>query len=232
MSFAIFDTYADRYDRWFEKNKVIAENELRLLRRFIRSKPVLEIGVGTGFFASKLGVDVGIDPSISMLSKARRRGLDVVQGFGERLPFRSRCFSTVLLVTTLCFLEEPETVLRESVRVLRSGGGIVVCIVPRDSSWGKHYAELGKRGHVFYSIARFYTVAEIDAMLGSLGLRRSRALGVLRFKPWEKPVPEEPVEWIEGLDLGFVCLEYSLDLGSTNNFGEYSYQQYESRYNE
>ena len=208
MSFSIFDEHADRYDLWYERNRVVAENELRLVSRFVRSKPVLEIGVGTGFFASKLGVDIGIDPALSMIVKARSRGVDVVQALGEYLPIRSRSISTVLLIVTLCFLEDAVAVLKEVARVLKPDGSVVACIVPKDSSWGAYYAELGKQGHVFYSRARFYTVNEVDELFKVFSMRRSRALGILRFKPWDNPLPEEPIEWAEGLDLGFVCLEY------------------------
>lgn len=208
MSFSIFDEYADRYDAWYNRNRVIAENELRLIRKFVHSRPILEVGVGTGFFASKLGVDIGIDPALSMLVKAHSRSVDVIQAFGEHLPIRSKCISVVLLIATLCFLENPSAVVKEVVRVLRPSGSVIVCIVPKDSSWGMYYSELGKRGHVFYSRARLYTVDEVDRLFKVFGMRRSKALGILRFKPWNHPVLEEPIEWFKGLDLGFVCLKY------------------------
>lgn len=143
-----------------------------------------------------------------MLLKAHRRGVDVVQAFGEYLPLRSKCISTVFLIVTLCFLENPLMVLKEVARVLREDGKVIVCIVPRDSSWGKYYLELGRKGHVFYSKAKFYTVDEVDKLFKSVGMYRSKALGILRLKPWEDPVYEQPMEWSRDTDLGFVCLEY------------------------
>ncbi len=208
MSFKIFDLYAERYDDWFRRNRIVVENELKLLRRIGIDKPCLELGVGTGFFASLLGVDVGLDPSINVLRIARGRGIDVVQGFGELLPFKSSCFKTVLLIVTLCFLENPEAVATESIRVLVRGGKLVSCIVPGDSSWGKYYRKLGAEGHAFYSRARFFTVEEMNKLFEGVGLEILGAWGTLSFPPWETPRAEEPVEWVKGLDLGFVCVEY------------------------
>ena len=86
----------------------------------------------------------------------------------------------------------------------KRGGDVVACIVPRDSSWGRKYVEEAKRGHVFYSRARFYTVAEVYDMMEKAGLRIVEAKGVLGFKPWERPYPEEPSNDIIGK--GFVCI--------------------------
>jgi len=48
----------------------------------------LEVGVGTGRLASKLGVGVGLDPSRNMLELSRRRDIMAVQGVAEKLPFQ------------------------------------------------------------------------------------------------------------------------------------------------
>ena len=92
----VFDRFWRRYDEWYQRNRVIAELELSVVKQLIKRKPVLEVGVGTGFFASKLGFEYGIDPSINMLRVARGRGIEVVQGVGEYLPFRDNSFKTML----------------------------------------------------------------------------------------------------------------------------------------
>ena len=209
MSFRVFDLYAERYDSWFEKNWVVAGNELMVLRQFCIERISLEVGVGSGFFASRLGVNFGVDASWSMLRIAKIRGVDVVQALGEMLPFRDKCFRTILIIVTLCFLEDPEKVLQECVRVLKENGKIIVCIIPRDSSWGKHYTELGRKGHVFYSRARLYTVTEVSKLLAKHNFIPTKALGTLTFKPNEEPRLEEPTQYTENKDLGFVCIEYT-----------------------
>jgi ubiquinone/menaquinone biosynthesis C-methylase UbiE len=63
----------------------------------------VEIGVGTGRFASALGVPLGVEPSESMRRIARKRGIEVISGKAEALPFRDGCLDYVLMVT-VCLL--------------------------------------------------------------------------------------------------------------------------------
>ena len=204
----IFDTYADRYDSWYSRNRIIAENEVHLLKSIGIEHPCIEVGVGTGFFAKSIGIDIGLEPSLSMALKAWKRGVDVVIGFGELIPIKSNSMSMVFMIVTLCFLEKPIDVVKECIRILKRGGRLVSCIIPRDSSWGKYYQELGEKGHPLYSIAKLYTVDEMNMLFEGLGLNRVRALGTLSFKPWEEPRYEDPIEWNRDRDLGFVCVEY------------------------
>lgn len=200
-----FERYYSEYDNWFYKNKITAENELRLIRKFDIKYPSLEVGVGTGYFSSQLKVDIGIDPSYSMLLKAYKRGIDSVVGVGESMPFRDEVFRTILLIVTICFLSDPTSVLREIYRVLIKGGNLITCIVPRDSSWGKYYLELSKKGHRFYKYAHFYRVDELNRILKSIGFKKKRSLGILSYSPFEEPFREEPSENI--FNMGFVCIE-------------------------
>ena len=58
----------------------IAENEVKLIESFNYIKLIVEVGVGTGFFASRIGVDAGIDPSIRMLEYAVKRKVEMICG--------------------------------------------------------------------------------------------------------------------------------------------------------
>jgi hypothetical protein len=64
-----FDRYTYRYDKWFEDNSFIYRSEMKALEHFV---PVrgngIEIGVGSGMFASHLGIKYGVERS-----KALRR---------------------------------------------------------------------------------------------------------------------------------------------------------------
>jgi ubiquinone/menaquinone biosynthesis C-methylase UbiE len=100
----------------------------------------LELGCGTGLLASWLddcGVDrarlFGIDLSQGMLERAVGRGLGVVRGDMDRLPFVDGAFRVVLAFTSLRLLEqESRTALRESARVLAPGGRLVVSLLRHD----------------------------------------------------------------------------------------------------
>ena len=202
-SASVFDRYAERYDAWYARNRLIAESEARAVEALGLKGFGLEIGVGSGWFASRIGVDVGVDPAIEMLRLAKKRGIDVVQGVGELLSFRSNVFDYVLVVVTLCFADNPLALLREAWRVVRREGRIGVCIVPLDTPWGVFYEEKKREGHVFYSVARFYTLSEVIEMLENTGFTVEGYVGVLSYSPFEKPRLEEP-RW--GLKAGFTCI--------------------------
>ncbi len=169
-------------------------------------RPIIEVGIGTGYFASKVEAEAGLDPSMNMLSIARMRGVELlVRGVGEAMPFRDEVFGTILIVVTLCFVDNPAEVLKESFRILRRGGVLVSCIIPRDSPWGEHYAKLGREGHPFYSKARFLTLKEHEELLRTSGFKILKSMGVLSYSPQGKSSYEEPSYNVKGK--GFVCVK-------------------------
>ncbi|MEW6404310.1 MAG: methyltransferase domain-containing protein [Chloroflexota bacterium] len=158
---SVFDEYAQEYDRWFDENQRVYQSEVDALRRFIPLMGVgIEIGVGTGRFAVPCGIKIGIDPSEPMAQIAKSRGMAVCRAVGERLPFRNDQFDFVLLVTVICFVEDPSTLLREARRVLKPGGRIIIGFIDRNSTLGQLY-ESRKDSDKFYRHARFYSVAEV-----------------------------------------------------------------------
>jgi ubiquinone/menaquinone biosynthesis C-methylase UbiE len=112
-----FDRYAEEYDAWYKKFKPAYESELLALRTFLPENPeklkALEIGTGTGRFASALGVGIGLEPSWAMAMLAKQRRLEVVLGVAEFLPFKREYFDLVLIVTALSFFENLSKALRE-----------------------------------------------------------------------------------------------------------------------
>jgi len=170
---SVFERYAARYDAWYEGpvGRGAYRSEVRALAPLLARcpRPWLEVGVGSGRFAQALGVEFGIDPARLPLRMAADRGIRVAQAVGERLPFRDGAFGGVLLVVTLCFVEDPRAVLREAHRVLRAEGGLVVGMILAESPWGAYYREKGRQGHPFYSIARFASRTELEGWLRETG---------------------------------------------------------------
>ena len=166
-----FDTHAAHYDAWFSEHQAIYESELQALGRFIPAQGLgLEIGVGTGRFAAPLGVAMGVDPSAAMLAYACARGICVVQGRGEALPFREAVFDYALLVTTLCFVRDVTALLAHTRRVLRPGGRVVIGFIDRNSALGQAYVKRQNES-VFYRQATFHAAPVVGRQLANAGFR-------------------------------------------------------------
>jgi len=208
-----FDLHAERYDAWFDspQGSAIFAAELESIRALKRAAGGrwLEVGVGTGRFAERLGVDEGVDPSEEMLRRARARGITVRAATAEALPYPDSSWDGLLLVVTICFLDDPRLALAECMRVLKDGGELIVGLVPADSPWGAEYSRQGRQGHPFYSAARFYTCDEVIDLAGQAGLVYDGAASTLLEPPADDPpsAMQEPVEgMVQGA--GFVALRF------------------------
>ena len=163
----VFDRHYRRYDAWYDKNRFVYLSELKTIREVLPKKGRgLEIGVGSGRFAAPLGIKCGIDPSKNMLKMAKERGVDARPGVGEALPFRNAAFDYVAIIITFCFVRDPVRVLRESRRVLKRNGTIILGIVDKSSFLGRSYR---KKKSVFYRQAHFFDVAQVTGLLEEAG---------------------------------------------------------------
>ena len=165
-----FDEYSDAYDDWFKKNVDLYEAELEAIRQLIpphRSKG-MEVGVGSGKFAVPLGIKAGVEPSENMATKARMQGLEVYPGVAEKLPFSDDKFDFILMVTTICFVDDVLKSFREAYRVLKPGGCIIVGFVDKESELGKQYDGKKDRSK-FYKEATFFSAQEVLTYLNRAG---------------------------------------------------------------
>lgn len=212
---ALFDHLASRYDAWFDgAGKEIFNLEARAIKRLIGnlSRPWFEIGVGSGRFAQALGIPWGIDPSRKLTDIARPRGIRVIEGVGENLPIPDALLGTVFLIVTLCFVADPGQVLSEAARVLKDGGYLVAGIVPAKSHWGRFYQEQARKGHPFYSHARFFMYTELIELLEEQGFHLVKRFSTLFSAPGEK-LSKEIREGYHP-DAGFVVLSAQLRKGT------------------
>ncbi len=191
----VFDLFTNEYDAWFERNRYVYLSELNLLKKIIPKGVLgLEIGVGTGRFAEPIGIEFGIDPSFNMLKLAKDRGIKVVVGVGENLPFKGESFDLVLIVVTICFVDNPIEVFTESNRVLKKGGEIVLGFVDKNSFLGKIYEDKKRAGNKFYKEAKFYSPEELGELLKKTGFRDLEFFQTLYNIPTEVKTIEEPIE--------------------------------------
>jgi SAM-dependent methyltransferase len=162
---APFEAHAQRYETWFTRHEAAYLSELLALRAFVPcAGRGIEIGVGSGRFAAPLGIQVGVDPSPTMLALAAARGIEVVAGTAENLPFSPACFDHALVVTTICFVDSPARMLVEAHRVLKPSGRLVIGFIDRDSPIGQDYLA-HQADNVFYREATFYSADEVERLL-------------------------------------------------------------------
>ncbi len=184
---APFSRRAGQYDAWFDRDdgRRIFDVEAACMRDLLVAspRPWVEVGVGTGRFAEALDIDEGIDPCPAVLRYAARRGIRTRRGGAEALPYASGSLGAVLLITTLCFLDNPARALAECRRVLQKDGYAIIGLVPKDSPWGKAYARKGADGHPFYSRARFYTTRAVIRLAEQAGFSLIRSTSALLDGP-------------------------------------------------
>ena len=164
-----FEKYVQKYEEWFAKNHWAYQAELRAVKALLPGKKYgVEIGVGTGRFAGPLGIKVGIDPSNRMREISRKRGIHVLDGVAEELPFGSSKLDFVLMVTTVCFVDDINRAFQEIHRVLTKEGFFIVGLVDRNSPLGKMYLK-HQNESAFYKEATFFSVDEIIEVMAQSG---------------------------------------------------------------
>ncbi len=181
---------ASHYEAWYETAEGrwadAQEKELlaKLLTGFPQADTLLEIGCGTGHFSrwfSGLGLTVtGLDLSLAMLIQAQALGGDeaiaYVHGDAHQLPFADDAFDLVTLITTLEFLTEPETALREAARVARQG--LLLGVLNRWSLMGLQRRLAGLFRPTIFDTAHFYGVGELSRLV-------RRAVGQVSWLTWD-----------------------------------------------
>jgi SAM-dependent methyltransferase len=185
-----FEEYTEKYDEWFETNRFAYESEVRAVASMVpRPGLGVEIGVGTGRFAAPLGIKLGVEPSNAMAAVARQREIEVIEAMAEDLPFADAVFDFVLMVTTLCFLDDAEASFHQAYRVLKNGGSFIVGFVDRESLLGRLY-QARQAASLFYLEARFYSVDEVICLMESAGFGDFACAQTVFHEPHQLQAPE------------------------------------------
>ncbi|HCC69555.1 MAG TPA: SAM-dependent methyltransferase [Bacteroidales bacterium] len=178
-----FDKYLAEYEQWFIDNRYVFLSELEAVRVLLPdSGRGVEIGVGSGIFASSLNIEEGCDPSVAMRKKSQSRGIRVIDCIAEYLPWDDNTFDYVLMVTTICFVDDPQKAIREINRVLKPGGVLVIGFVDMNSPVGKDYIKHRDKSH-FYSDASFFSTDEIHKLLRENNLITHKTIQTVFDKP-------------------------------------------------
>ena len=128
MGEARYDGIAAWYDGWRPE---LTPDELGALMRLLGTGDgrCLDVGCGTGVattVAAELGwAAVGVDVSAELLAVARERGLEVVEGSADALPFEDESFDAAISVWTHTDVGDFRAAVVEVARVLRPGAAFV-----------------------------------------------------------------------------------------------------------
>lgn len=169
----IFNKNVEKYEKWYDDYPEVYQSELAALKEQFLKLPEnirgIEIGLGTGRFAQPLGIKEGIEPSDAMAEKAIKRGIEIIKGFAENLPYSALQFDFVLFVT-ICHLNNIKDALTEAHRVLKPKGSILIGFLDKDQRVAKKYVEKRHRS-TFFANANFYTVDRIKYLLKETGFK-------------------------------------------------------------
>ncbi len=167
-----FNEFANRYDNWYERNPFTYRSELGVIKKVPKEGTGLEIGVGTGRFASELNVPYGVDPAKKSLKIACKRGVKATLAVGEYLPFKDETFDFVLMIITLSFLHNPKKACLEANRVIKEGGKIIIGMVDKNSFLGKLYQGKKTEGYPFYGEATLFSPSKVIDSLKETGFKK------------------------------------------------------------
>ncbi len=166
----LFEQNYRYYDKWFDEHEGIWRTELEAIKKLLPPfTKGIEIGVGTGRFAAPLAIEEGVEPSTKMASIAKERGIKVHEGVAEDLPLLDSSYDLVLLVTTICFVDDIDKTFQEAKRILTDNGRLIIAFVDKESPLGKFY-EKNRHKSRFYKEATFYGKKEIFKLLKKHGL--------------------------------------------------------------
>ncbi|MBN1640227.1 MAG: methyltransferase domain-containing protein [Anaerolineae bacterium] len=91
---------------------------------------LLDVGGGTGrvaqFYLGKVAQVCILDPSPKMLAEGRRKGICITQGESEQIPFPAGMFDRIIMIDAFHHLRDQAAAARELLRVLSSGGRLVI----------------------------------------------------------------------------------------------------------
>ncbi|MCP4976267.1 MAG: class I SAM-dependent methyltransferase [Maribacter sp.] len=163
----IFDKNVEEYEKWYEDYSEVYQSELAAIKEQLLKLPEnirgIEVGLGTGRFALPLGIKEGVEPSEAMAEKAIKRGIEIIDGVAEKLPYGDMQFDFVLFVT-ICHLDNINKAFAEAYRVLKPKGSILIGFLDKDQRIAKEYLEKRNRS-TFFANANFYTVDRIKSIL-------------------------------------------------------------------
>lgn len=104
----------------------------KFAKKFAKGKEILDIACGEGYGTAALTVAgpksiIGIDISVEACQHAMcRYGIKVIAGRAEEIPFKANSLDLIVSFETLEHIAHPADFIKESARVLRENGKIIL----------------------------------------------------------------------------------------------------------
>ncbi|HHV42412.1 MAG TPA: methyltransferase domain-containing protein [Clostridiaceae bacterium] len=203
----LYSRHAGSYDQWYTDNQDLYEQEVNLVRRLIvaglppdlsvKNSLGLEVGAGSGRFAARIPISHGLEPAAGMAELARKRGVNIISGLAEDLPFPALYFDYVAFLTSLCFVNDADLALREASRVLKPTGFIVIAFLNKGTAAGRLLLE-SRHQDPFLARARLYDEEELRRLLRANELRIEQSLQIVMSEEVGPAIRS-------GLDQGLYC---------------------------
>lgn len=186
-----FDAIAHDYDRWFDEHKTTFLSDVEAIKCFLpTSGKGLDIGTGTGRFAAELGIQHGIEPSKNMAELAKRRGIEVVIGKAEDMPYPDAAFDFAILIAVDQFISDIDKAYQEIFRVLREDGKLIVGALHKDGAVAQK--RMSMTDNEASEKVCFHTVEETINQLkkvGFSGFKTCQTLLTVHPEEVERPIP-------------------------------------------
>lgn len=180
----LMNEHVCEYETWFKKHFYVFKSEVAAIKQLLppeKNAKGIEIGVGTGRFATALGISEGIEPAEEMRLVAEKRGVTVLHATAENLPYKSSYFDYVLMNFCFSHFKNLHKAFKEVYRILKDNGCIIVGFVKENSIIAKDY-KIHASKSFFYNEAKFYEPCEVFKALTSAGFTISNITQTLFHK--------------------------------------------------
>ena len=137
----LYDKTAKNYDELYAEEQ---KKKYRYVMRGFKcnARAIADLGCGTGLFFEQLSkvsrYVVGLDPSFEMLKvamKRRNHKVDLVLGFAEDLPIKSRSLDAAVAITVLQNVADREKLYKELLIAVKGGGTVVLTFLKKAVSY-------------------------------------------------------------------------------------------------
>ncbi len=158
----------EKYE-WFEPEKIVIEH----LKEY---RNILEIGSGLGRYTSLIPWVVGLEYSNHFINYCKKNVKGIfLRADGFNIPIKDNVFECVFSSGVIEHFDNPEKLVKEHVRVCKTGGVVIITVPARDSFdyrrfelWRKHLATEKEADWHYHG--RRITDGEIYELLKRAGL--------------------------------------------------------------